>query len=129
MFAMEILPTLAGNLDWNVIYGDNAVTLEVVAGLAGDYNDDGSVDAADYVVWRKNDGTPEGYDTWRANFGETATGAGGISTVPEPATLLALAIGFLAAVNSGCGQPFRAGRGRPLHDGKSTVTPPRKIDA
>jgi hypothetical protein len=77
-----------------------------VRGLAGDYNRDGSVDAADYVVWRKNDGTQAGYDIWRANFGETA----GISTeaaaesaasgaVPEPATALLLlfsvAAGFI----------------------------------
>ena len=26
--------------------------------LAGDFNHNGVVDAADYVVWRKNDGTP-----------------------------------------------------------------------
>jgi hypothetical protein len=44
--------------------------------VPGDYNQNGTVDAADYVVWRKNDGTPAGYDTWRANFGATtATGA------------------------------------------------------
>ena len=39
----------------------------------GDYDGDGDVDAADYVLWRKdpaaNGGTPDGYDTWRANFG------------------------------------------------------------
>ena len=34
--------------------------------LEGDYNEDGSVDAADYVWWRKNDGGNQaGYDTWR----------------------------------------------------------------
>ena len=38
--------------------------------LAGDYNKNGTVDAADYVVWRKNDGPSQGYDTWRAHFGE-----------------------------------------------------------
>jgi hypothetical protein len=40
----------------------------------GDYNDDGSVGADDYVVWRKdptnNGGDPGGFDTWRANFAE-----------------------------------------------------------
>ncbi|MEX2310345.1 MAG: hypothetical protein WD738_22445 [Pirellulales bacterium] len=58
-------------------------------GLAGDYNGDGSVDAADYVVWRKTDGTQDGYNTWRANFGQTAgTGSAvssGTAAVPEPA--------------------------------------------
>lgn len=54
--------------------------------LQGDYNDNGVVDAADYVVWRKssgstdtlpNDTTPgivdvTDYDVWRSNFGNTA---------------------------------------------------------
>ena len=30
--------------------------------LAGDYDADGDVDAADYVVWRKTDGSPAGYN-------------------------------------------------------------------
>jgi hypothetical protein len=42
-----------------------------VAQLPGDFNNDGDVDAADYIVWRKNDGTEVGYDSWRANFGRT----------------------------------------------------------
>ena len=29
------------------------INTDVTAGLAGDYNDDGAVDAADYVMWRK----------------------------------------------------------------------------
>ena len=76
----------------------------------GDYNNDGVVDAADYVVWRKNVGAPPGtllndidggpigppqYNTWRAHFGEpsgagTATAGASPSqaAVPEPATVL-----------------------------------------
>jgi hypothetical protein len=42
-----------------------------VAGRPGDFNNDLIVDAADYVLWRKNDGTQAGYDTWRANFGKS----------------------------------------------------------
>jgi autotransporter-associated beta strand protein len=64
------------------------------AGLPGDYNNDGKVDAADYVMWRKNPagfgGNPAGYNTWRANFGKppgAGSGLGG-SAVPEPTTLL-----------------------------------------
>jgi hypothetical protein len=63
----------------------------------GDFNDDDTVDAADYVVWRKTDGTQIGYDTWRANFGAMAGSgahAGGSASaagsVPEPATLVIL---------------------------------------
>jgi hypothetical protein len=53
--------------------------------LEGDYNTDGTVDAADYVVWRKNGGPQQEYETWRANFGATASG-GAVSnaTAPEP---------------------------------------------
>jgi hypothetical protein len=63
--------------------------------LDGDYNDDGTVDAADYVVWRKNDGTQAGFDLWRAHFGEAAGGGSGASTnatVPEPATMVMLIV-------------------------------------
>ncbi len=65
----------------------------VEAGLLnGDYNRDGIVDIADYVVWRKYDATPSGYETWRANNGRRAvsadagTAAGALSEhpVPEP---------------------------------------------
>ena len=42
--------------------------------LAGDYNQNGKVDAADYVLWRKSPdtygGNPAGYNTWCANFGQ-----------------------------------------------------------
>jgi autotransporter-associated beta strand protein len=62
--------------------------------LPGDYNADGTVDAADYVFWRLNDGTQAGYDLWAANFGLTqgaGSSAGSIDSnaaVPEPATAL-----------------------------------------
>jgi hypothetical protein len=44
-------------------------------GPEGDYNENGTVDAADYVAWRNDPashgGNPAGYNTWRANFGAT----------------------------------------------------------
>jgi hypothetical protein len=52
--------------------------------LPGDFNNNGTVDAADYVLWRNggplaNDPTPgvqpDDYNYWRANFGRTV-GAG-----------------------------------------------------
>ncbi|MEX2310055.1 MAG: hypothetical protein WD738_20960 [Pirellulales bacterium] len=96
-FDTELLPSVP-NLEFNVVYNAQSVVLTVISALAGDYNSDGTVDAADYVLWRKNDGSQEGYDTWRANFGATiATGSGATAgssssadaAVPEP-TLLAL---------------------------------------
>jgi hypothetical protein len=71
---------------------------DVTPTLPGDYNSDGTVDAADYVVWRKNTGPPEDYDTWRTNFGRTATGenAATATALPEPAALLLFAVGLIA---------------------------------
>jgi hypothetical protein len=72
-------------------------------GVRGDYNNNGTVDAADYVLWRnggplQNDSTPgvgaDDYAVWRANFGRTAAaGSGALASaaVPEPATILLLA--------------------------------------
>lgn len=37
--------------------------------ILGDYNGDGVVNAADYVVWRDTDGSQQGYDWWFAAFG------------------------------------------------------------
>ncbi len=73
---------------------------EPVAAVAGDYNGNGTVDAADYVLWRDTlnqnvtagtgadgdaSGTVDGadYDFWRARFGNIA-GAGAAAAVPEP---------------------------------------------
>ena len=41
-------------------------------GLPGDYNNNGTVDAADYILWRKNGGGPDDYETWHAHFGQSA---------------------------------------------------------
>jgi hypothetical protein len=91
------LPTLAGALAWNTtqLYTDGVLSV-VAAGVPGDFNHDGTVDAADYVVWRKTGiNGPSGYDTWRANFGQTA-GSGSVAsangTVPEPATFVMLIV-------------------------------------
>jgi hypothetical protein len=67
--------------------------------LPGDFNFDSSVDAADYVVWRKTNGTAEEYGTWRANFGATV-GGGSVATstsgtVPEPSISAIVLFGAL----------------------------------
>jgi hypothetical protein len=82
---------ISTNTDGAQIYQiDNFRLVSLVPeGLPGDFNNDGAVDAADYVVWRKSDGSQEGYDDWRTNFGRTSGGgpvAGGASAVPEPAS-------------------------------------------
>jgi hypothetical protein len=86
-------------------------------GVAGDYNDNGVVDAADYALWRdllgsstqlENEGsgvtpgmvTQEDYATWRANFGKTPAGSGGsVAGVPEPGSfLLAILVATICGV-------------------------------
>jgi hypothetical protein len=70
-------------------------------GVAADYNGNGAVDAADYVVWRNGGplanevatlgmATAEDYTEWRGRFGSTSgsgTGATAENAVPEPVTV------------------------------------------
>jgi hypothetical protein len=106
---------------WKVRYEDNysgwssysaATSLSIVlAAVAGDYTNNGVVDTADYLLWRKNQGTTNvlandliggrigtaQYDQWRAHVGQTggvSSGAPASAAVPEPRTLSLL---FLAA--------------------------------
>jgi hypothetical protein len=96
-----------------------------VATLPGDYNSDGAVDSADYVLWRKTSGTsgsglaadgsgptigvPDGvvndhdYGYWRANFGQTASGSGSSSPLPapEPSSIACLAMLTLQMLRRG----------------------------
>jgi hypothetical protein len=78
------------------------VTVEASANLAGDYNSDGRIDAADYTVWRDSLGAatltnrgagitgPVGtgdYDFWKSHFGEgMGSGAAAGAAIPEPTT-------------------------------------------
>ena len=93
---------------------------------AGDFNDDGAIDAADYTLWRNSlgqhvepgegaDGDYDGmvtildYDVWKAGFGTSLAAVGGGSkSVPVPgpsgwihltALLLALSI-YKPRINS-----------------------------
>lgn len=88
----------AGQLVFQVSFGvDDALYLFDLNGastLPGDFNHDGTVDAADYTVWR--DGLGDEYDQsdyndWKSHFGQSQ-GAGAASTaaVPEPATVVLL---------------------------------------
>jgi hypothetical protein len=90
------------SIDLYVDFALTGLTFEgaPIPGPLGDYNNDYVVDAADYVVWRKTDGTPGNYDTWQANFGPAAgaratIGSAAINWVPEPATILILLVGIL----------------------------------
>jgi hypothetical protein len=77
------------------------------AGELGDFNQNGKVDAADYLIWRKNTSNAslpndsglttqaDRFSLWRNNFGDpSGTGTG--AAVPEPGSL----VGLLVAVAS-----------------------------
>jgi PEP-CTERM motif len=86
-----------GAINLATIAGDQFVTIPHV-GVAGDYNHDGVVDAADYVVWRKRHpgGSAQAeYELWRSHFGHTASGGAGeafLPIIPEPSSLAMLLI-------------------------------------
>jgi hypothetical protein len=107
LLANSVLPTISSRLDWHLFHQPTLLTLAVVPALTGDFNADGVVDAADYVVWRKWSGQTgiglaadsnfDGivniidYFAWRGNYGQTVPGAGSgrfSAAVPEPASAL-----------------------------------------
>lgn len=90
-----------GSFSLAIVPGGNGEILQATflaapPGLAGDHNEDGSVDAADYVLWRKSPGAfggdPGGYNAWRTNFGDALAGSGGASGVPEPSSIAMLVL-------------------------------------
>jgi hypothetical protein len=85
----DILPN-----PWNRLPNYWNSLVDAVAAINADYNGNGVVDAADFVVWRKADGPQAGYDSWRANFASPAA-AGLLTcvTVPEPANRMLLILG------------------------------------
>jgi arabinogalactan endo-1,4-beta-galactosidase len=83
----------------NVLPAASTFEAFITPTLSGDYNEDGGVDAADYVVWRKTDGLQDGYDDWRANFAQSGAQNPVATAVPEPARaflwLITASIGVL----------------------------------
>jgi hypothetical protein len=99
-------------------YSQSGVFGFSVGAVRGDYNADGNVDAADYVLWRDTVGlTGTGlaadgnmnaqidvgdYDLWRANFGRGAAGSAfAIRAVPEPARCVMILVWTAVAVTLG----------------------------
>jgi GH35 family endo-1,4-beta-xylanase len=120
--AQNLIVAPDGTINFTGFYGDYEITvggqtfdLSFLKGeqeyslvvAPGDYNGDGAVDAADYVVWRKALGSSDDrradgngnlvidngdYDVWKTTFGAAynlGAGAGGIAgaEVPAPSTI------------------------------------------
>jgi hypothetical protein len=112
--------TLTGTFEsitsgFSVDYGtgtNSQITLHgAVPGLAGDFNNDGKVDAGDYPIWRKNSSNAslpndnglttqaDRFNLWRANFGKPPGSGSGLAAgaVPEPSSLLLFVLAMVAA--------------------------------
>jgi endo-1,4-beta-xylanase len=120
-----------GAIELHGFYGDYEITIDgvtygfdlekgaelgAIVAAPGDYNADGVVDAADYIVWRtalasgdlRADGNGDltvdsgDYDVWASHLGTTyGSGSGGVSHVPEPAaSALLLIAGMLFVAGS-----------------------------
>jgi hypothetical protein len=84
----------------------------LAAGLLGDFNNDGKVDARDYITWRKNSANGSlpndnglatqaaRYSLWRSSFGTSGSGSGSLGggAVPEPSTIGLAVIGMLSVL-------------------------------
>ncbi len=106
-FFIRWLPSNIAGANDGLAIDDFSIGTTLAPGVAGDYNNNGIVDAADYVVWRHhlntavtipNDITPgtviaQDYIEWRERFGKTnfQFASGSSNNIPEPAvTHLAL---------------------------------------
>ncbi len=116
------------NFSWAIRRSWSAIELTQVTPTplpppTGDYNKNGTVDAADYVLWLKtfddetpaanrpadgnHDGYVDDYDyaIWRENFGNEGSPVTGatLAQVPEPTTAGLGAVGiFLFAIGRNC---------------------------
>jgi hypothetical protein len=111
----------AGQIAWQATFtdGTRAVLLTTLpsspVGLDGDYNNNGSVDAADYVLWRNggplmnevdDPGTvnAQDYTEWRARFGNAGSGSSHSvpgAEVPEPAAWWLILVTYVLALFAG----------------------------
>jgi hypothetical protein len=96
-----------------------ALVSPIVPGLAGDFNDDGVVDAADYTVWRNHLGDSteaninhrgdrqngvdeEDYAIWKQHYGDSAAriSLSSVGALPEPTSVILLLPILMAAIAS-----------------------------
>jgi hypothetical protein len=98
-----------------VAFYDRVTTIEFDV-TSADYNNNGTVDAADYVLWRNTlgqsgfglpaDGSRNGevdlddYTIWRGRFGQVMTQGLLVEAIPEPSTLWLVSLAGFVAIAS-----------------------------
>ena len=99
-----------------VVHFDDLILVEAEPGTPGDFNGDGNIDGADFVIWQTNfpnntgtatldmgdangDGSVDGADfvVWQTSFPTTAS----IQPVPEPSSMWLMCIGSIAIAGRG----------------------------
>jgi hypothetical protein len=102
-------------VSWSLTPSGNGLSVAAtsITPLAdGDYDGNGFVDGADYVVWRKlaggidlaadgnRDGVIDGldYNVWRSHFGTSGPASATMTSIPEPTSVLALVVAVLLIV-------------------------------
>ena len=120
---LQFRSTFEGNFTvGNLWLGNATAFFTPTAASMGDYNNDGMVDATDYLIWRNTMGQsgaglaadgngnnqidPADYDVWQRNFGvATGFGAAAVASapVPEPtsSSLLILSSVYIAYARIG----------------------------
>ncbi len=105
----ELFAPPGSNGTWASDTGAPIVSYSLGSPVPGDYNGNGSVDAADYVLWRNGGpllnevdtpGTVNAadYTEWRTRFDNSGAGSGAAlsAAVPEPDTALLMMVGASA---------------------------------
>ena len=111
-FDTLLLPDgFSGNIAYTTAGAILTVVANLPANLAGDYNQDGTVDAGDYTLWYDTlgstmdlaaDGNGNGtvdqadYIIWKSNFIMTTNSSADNNMVPEPSALLLVACTVIA---------------------------------
>jgi len=119
------LPALSDGLVWKVVKSSTSLSLMIEAAnsnaMLGDYNSDGTVNAADYTVWRNSfgqagaglaaDGNEDDviddldYSIWKSHFGESVpaglgAGAATVVSASEPSAICLCMIGAMLFAHS-----------------------------
>jgi subtilisin-like proprotein convertase family protein len=132
-WTLEIADVATG--DSGTLNGFTLIFTGTPVSLPGDYNLNGVVDAADYILWRKNLGQTgtglvadgngnleveaDDYIIWSSHFGQTASSGTAVlgnkpllTTVPEPTSGVLIALGLATCTYS---RPRRTGTARRNH--------------